>query len=155
MKKILIAVIAVIVLLCGGGGAAYYFLVYNHKDGGKTVKIEKPKPILFAEISNLVVSVPKSATDLSDQVYVQMSIQFATTDKKAPASFTTMLPIIQSKMLTLLMQQNADQLMNPKNHNALSKNLLSVVNQVLDKSAGFTPQNPFSAAYITNIVEQD
>lgn len=156
MKKIIIAAasVAVVALLCGGG-AAYYFLFMHHDKGTKTVKIEKPKPILFAELSNLVVSVPKSASDSSDQVYVQMSVQFATTNPQAPVAFSTMLPIIQAKMLTLLMQQKADQLMNPQNHVALSKSLLSIVNQVLDESAGFTPSNPFSAAYITNIVEQD
>ena len=156
MKKLIIAILAiVIVILLCGGGAAYYFLFYHHSNGSKTVHVEKPKPILFAELSNLVASVPKSSSDTSDQVYVQMSIQFATTDPKALVAFTTMLPIIQSKMLTLLMQQKADQLMNPQNHDSLSKSLLSVVNQVLDKNAGFTPADPFSAAYITNIVEQD
>lgn len=158
MKKIIIAIVAivaVVVLLCGGG-AAYYFLFYLHDNSGKAVAHkEKPKPILFAELSNLVASVPKSSSDLSDQVYVQMSIQFATTDPKAVAAFSAMLPIIQAKMLTLLMQQKADQIMNPQNHDSLSKSLLSVVNEVLDKNSGFTPSNPFSAAYITNIVEQD
>lgn len=156
MKKMMIAVAAVflVVLLCGGG-AAYYFIFYQHKSTNHFTKHEKPKPILFAELTNFVVSVPKSESDLSDQVYVQMSIQFATTDPKALASFSAVLPIVQSRLLTMLMQQKADQIMNPKNHDALTKSLLSVVNQVLDKNAGFTPADPFSAAYITNIVEQD
>lgn len=152
MKKLIIAVIVAIVLLFCAGGAAFYFMVYNHNHNKHT---EKTQPILFAQITNLVVSVPQSSENQSNQVYIELSVQFACTNPKAIASFNNLLPIIQAKMVSMLMQKQAVQLMDPKTHQDLSKNLLFIANNVLENEGGFSPVAPFSAAYITNIVEQD
>lgn len=152
MKKIIFVLIAAFVLLCCVGGAGFYFKIYSHTGSKHT---EKLKPILFAQIKNLVVSVPQNSESPSNQVYVELSVQFATTDQKAISSFNNLLPIIQAKIISMLMEKQAVQLMDPKTHQDLSKNLLFIANEVLEKNDGFSMGGPFSAAYITNIVEQD
>lgn len=155
MKKIIIALVAVLILLILGGGGAYYYFFKMRHNTEKTVSLPPPKPIMFAQIGNLVVSVPTSANDTSDQVFIELSVQFATTDTKAIASFNDLLPIIQAEMVNLLMKQTAVQLMNPNTHAQLSTEFLTIVNGVLSKAQDFHPVNPFTAAYITNIVQQN
>lgn len=155
MKKIIIAVVVVLILLVIGGGGAYYYFFKMKHHGEKTVSIPAPKPIIFAQISNLVVSVPTKADDTTDQVFIELSVQFATTDAKAVDSFNALLPIIQAEIVNLLMKQTAVQLMDPNTHAQLSNELLAIVNGVLAKNQYFKPANPFTAAYITNIVQQD
>ena len=152
MKKIIIAGVTVLVLLGGGGGAVAYLHMRHYAGPPKPLA---PKPLLFAELDNLVVSVPADSSGQSGQDYVQYSVEFASTDPNAVASFNALLPIIKAKIIDLLLTQNARQLMDPSTHPALAKNCLAIANQVLSQSAAFTPTNPFTAAYITNIVEQD
>lgn len=169
MKKIIIALITLLVLLGAGGGGAYFYL-FKMKHPAKHAAVAPPKPIIFAQIDNLVVSVPTSApsaaggaassSDSTDsdsspsQAFIQMSVQFATTDPKAVDGFNALLPIIQSEIVNTLMKQTASQLMDPNTHAKLSQTLLGIANGVLNKNQGFTPANPFTAAYITNIVQQ-
>lgn len=157
MKKIIIVAVAAIVLLCAAGGGAYfYFFKMKHHPEHKAAVLPPPKPILFAQIDGLVVSVPSGGGDASTgQVFIQLSVQFATTDPKAIDSFNALQPIIQSEMVNLLMKQTAAQLMNPDTHNQLSLELLAIANSVLAQNQYFKPANPFTAAYITNIVQQD
>jgi flagellar FliL protein len=153
MKKIILAAVGALVLLGGGAGGTVAYLHMKHHAGPP--KPPPPKPILFAQLDSIVVTVPADSSADAGQAYVQFAIQFASTDPKALASFNALQPIIKSETINLLMTQNAKQLMDPSTHAALAKNCLVIANQVLDKNAGFTPANPFTAAYITNIVEQD
>ncbi|WP_298222531.1 flagellar basal body-associated protein FliL [Acidocella sp.] len=152
MKKIILAAVGALVLLGAGGGTVAYLHMKHHAGPPKP---PPPKPILFAELDNLVVSVPVDSSGQSGQAYVQFSIEFASTDPKALVGFNGLKPIIKAKTINLLMTQTAKQLMDPSTHAALAKNCTAIANQVLDKSAAFTPPNPFTAAYITNLVEQD
>lgn len=171
MKKIIIALVALLVLLGAGGGGAYFYFVKMKHPEKKVAVVVPPKPIIFAQMNNLVVSVPTTAptaansasnssdsTDAggsSNQAFIQLSIQFATTDPKAIDGFNALLPIIQAEIVNLLMKQTATQLMDPNTHNKLSLSLLAIANGVLNKNQSFNPPNPFTAAYITNIVQQD
>lgn len=170
MKKIIIAVVAVVVLLgVAGGGAYFYFFKFKQHGDDKTASgpMTPPKPLFFAQLANLVVSVPQTGPDpasagagasdasSANQVFVQLSVQFATTDPNAVTSFNALLPIIQADMVSLLMKQNATSLMNPDTHKQLSVDFLAIANGVLAQNQYFKPQNPFTAAYITNIVQQD
>lgn len=153
MKKIIIILVAVLLVLGAAGGGAYFYF-FKMKHHAKTVTAPPPKPIIFAQLNNLVVSVPANSSTPPNQVFIQLSVQFATVDPKAVASFTDLLPIIQSEIVSLLMKKTAAQLMDPSTHNQLSLDLLGIANGVLNKQQDFKPKNPFSAAYITNIVQQ-
>jgi flagellar basal body-associated protein FliL len=153
MKKIILASVGVLVLLGGGAGGTVAYLQMKHHAGPP--KPPLPKAILFAQLDNLVISVPADSSGDSGQAYIQFAVEFASTDPKAVASFNALQPIIKSETLNLLLTENAKQLMDPSTHAALAKNCLAIANQVLNKSAAYTPPNPFTAAYITNIVEQD
>ena|ERR1700757_4607538 len=150
-KMILIAVIAV-VLLGGGIGGTMVFLSM-HRAPAKHLPLP-PKPIVFAQLNNLVITVPADTGD-STSTYVQITLQFATIDPNAVTSFNNLQPIITSQVIALLMARTAKSLMDPSTHDTLSKACLGIANAVLNKAAGYTPPNPFTAAYITNIVEQN
>ncbi len=153
MKKIILASVGAIVLLGGGAGGTLAYMQMKHHAGPP--KPPPPKPIYFAELDDLVVSVPVDSSGQSGQSYVQFSVQFASTDQNAVATFTALQPIVKAETINLLMGETAKQLMDPSTHAALAKDCLGIANQVLAKNAAYNPPNPFTAAYITNIVEQD
>ncbi|WP_234730536.1 flagellar basal body-associated FliL family protein [Acidocella facilis] len=156
MKKIILGAVAALVLVGGGGGGALvYIKMTGHHSPPAHPKPPPPKPLLFGTLENMVVSVPLDSSAQAGQGFVQISIQYATTDQKAIDSFNALLPIIKAETITLLMKQTAKQLMDPSTHDSLTKTCVTLANQVLDKNAGFTPPDPFTAAYITNIVQQD
>jgi flagellar basal body-associated protein FliL len=154
MKKIiLIAAGAAVVLSCGIGTAAYLTMSHHSTKTAKAVPAP-PKPIYFAQLADIVVSVPTDTND-SSNAYVQMTIQFSTFDQNAVTTFTNLEPIIKSQIISLLMAQTAKSLIDPGTHAALTKQCLDISNHVLNASANYNPPNPFTAGYITNLVEQD
>ncbi len=153
-KKILIIAAAAVIVLGAGAGGTFMLLSPHHAGPPKPAPPPPPKPIYFAELADLVVSVPSDSTD-STPSYIQITLQFASFDPNAVTTFTNLLPIIRAQIITLLMGGTAKSLMNTSTHDALCKSSLAIANQVLDKSANYTPPNPFNAVYITNLVEQN
>jgi len=155
MKKIILfGGIGIVVLLAGGGGA-FAYLELNQKPAAPAKPVAlPPKPIVFAALPDLVVSIPDDAGDPPSS-YVQLTLQFATTDPNAVTAFTNLQPIIKSQIISLLMNETGKTLADPAGRDTLTKNCLAISNTVLTKSAGYTPANPFSAAYITNLVVQN
>lgn len=155
MKKIIVSLVVFILIssLAGVGAYIYFFKMKHHHE--KSISVVHQGPIMFAQMSNLVVSVPANSTNTTNQVFIELSVQFSTFDPNAVSSFNDLLPIIQSKIVSMLMEKNAVDLMNPNTHKSLSFDFLAIVNSVLDKQQNFKPKDPFSAAYITNIVQQD
>src|ERR1700761_7941786 len=72
------------------GGAAHAHDAANTKDDAH------PKPIYFADLPSVVVSLPPQAGAPATS-YVQIGMQFATHDKQALESFNTLQPIIKSQ----------------------------------------------------------
>lgn len=162
MKKVIILVFSLVFLLAAGGAGYFYFFKMKHS--GKNTEAIVIKPILFAQISNLVVSVQQGENNSansdgngnsSNQVFVEISVQFSTNNPKAVYSFNALLPIIQSQIVDLLMKKTAEQIMDPNTHDKLCTSLLAIANGVLNKNQDFNPSSPFLQAYITNIVQQD
>ncbi len=151
MKKIILIAVTAVVLLGGGIGGVFAYLSLHHpKQAAKTL----PKPIYFAQLGDIVVTVPADTSDPTS-TYVQITLQFSSFDTNALTSFDNLQPIIKSQVIALLMEKSAKELMDPATHDALSKSCLTIANQVLNKAANYTPPNPFTAAYITNLVEQN
>ena len=113
-----------------------------------------PKQIYFSELPDVVVSVPTSSDDPTS-AFVQFAVQFSTYDPNAGATFSALQPIIKSEIISLLMNQTGKSLQDPATRAALAQNSLAIANAVLARSANYTPANPFTAAYITNLVVQD
>jgi len=155
MKKLIIIGVAAILLLGGGGAAAYFLLLAPHaKQTAAKPPPPKPKPLLFAELSDLVASIPPD-TGQPASSYMSMSIQFATTDAAAPAAFTGIAPIAKAAVISLMLAQTAKTITDPTTRAALAAACLKAVNQALTQNANYTPPNPFTAAYITNLVVQN
>jgi flagellar basal body-associated protein FliL len=156
MKKIILIAAGAVVLLGGGIGGTVAFLTMGHHAGGPAKAAPPPpKPIYFAQLGDVVVSVPADGSDGAATTYVQITLQFSTFDQNAVTTFTNLQPIIKAQIINLLMAQTAKALVDPNTHAALAKDCLDISNQVLDASANYTPPNPFTAAYITNLVEQN
>ncbi|WP_297371391.1 flagellar basal body-associated protein FliL [Acidocella sp.] len=153
MKKSIIAMIAggVVLVVGAGGGAAYMLL---HKAPAATHAAVAPKPLYFADMSGLVVSVP-SDVNSGDQVYIQISVQFSTYDQNAATAFDSVSPIIKSQIIQFLMAKTAKDIMAPANQPAMSGAFLKIVNDAMSKAGPYSGTSPFSAAYITNLVEQN
>ncbi len=155
MKKLIIIGVAALLLLGGGGAAAYFLLLAPHaKTATAKPSPPKPKPLLFSELIDLVASIPPD-TGQPASSYLSMSIQFSTTDPAAPAAFTGIVPIIKSEIITLMLNQTGKTVSDPAARQALLAASLAAVNQALTKTVDYTPANPFTAAYITNLVVQN
>jgi flagellar basal body-associated protein FliL len=155
MKKIIIIAAGAVVLLAGGIGGTVAIMSMGHKDAtAAPAPPPPPKPPQFAELDNIVVSVPADTTD-STPAYVSLTLQFASPDPNAVTAFATFQPVIKAAVLDTLMAETAKSLMDPTTHPALTAKCLGIANQVLDKQGGYTPPDPFTAAYITSLVEQN
>ena len=151
MKKIILFVaLGVVVLGAAGGGYAWFTL--SHHKPAKAV-VAAPKPILFATVANVVVSVPDNSGD-PPSAFVQFAVEFATTDPNAVTAFAGVQPIIKSQIISLLMTETGASLQSPANRATLTQNCLKDANEVLAHSASYTAP-AFTAAYITNLVVQD
>jgi len=158
-KMLMLAGAAVVVIGVAIGGALGVMALMSH--GATNAHAAKPKPvvvppkpILFAQLGDIVVSVPTD-TGAPASSFVQFAIQFATTDPNAVTSFTALQPIIKANVISLLMNETGSSLQQAATRDALLKNCLGIANNVLNKSAGYTPPSPFTAAYITNLVVQE
>ncbi|MGP8026614.1 MAG: flagellar basal body-associated FliL family protein [Acidocella sp.] len=155
MKKVMLNGIIAVTMLGAGIGGTFAFLGMNHHNGSATAAtMPAPKPIYFAQLDDVVVSVPTDSNNPAN-TYIDITLQFSTFDQNAVTTFTNLQPIIKSQVINLLMAQTSKSLTDPTTHDALSKQCLAIANQVLNTSANYTPPNPFTAAYITNLVEQD
>ena len=159
MNKFVTAGIVVVAIAAGAGAmfGAMHFLSMNrpaeaHSTPTRTDPAH-PKPIFFADLSDIVVSVPPQAGAPATS-YVQIGMQFSTYDQRALANFTTFQPIIKSEVINLLMSETSAALQDPTTRAVLIQNCLDAANSVLAKDAGSTDK-PFTAAYITNFVVQD
>jgi len=153
MKKIILIAIAAVVLLGGGIGGLFYYLSMHHASVA-THRLPPPRPIYFAELDDLVVTVPADTGDATS-TYVQITLEFSSFDPNAVTDFSNLQPIIKSQIITLLMAKTAKSLMDPSTHDDLTRTCLAIANQVVNKTADYAPPNPFTAAYITNLVEQN
>jgi flagellar basal body-associated protein FliL len=154
VKKIILIAVVAVVLLGGGIGSVFVFLSMHHSSTAANSAPPPPKLIYFAELADLVITVPADSGDATP-TYVQMTLQFSTFDTNAVTVFTNLQPIIKAEIIELLMGKTAKSLMDPSTHNELNKACLGITNQVLNKAANYTPPNPFTAGYITNLVEQN
>lgn len=157
MKKIILIAIPVILLLAGGGVfAALTLTPHKHAAIQNTApaKPAPPKPLYFAAIDDIVVSIPDDAGNPPSD-FLQFGMQFSTYDPNAVTAFTQLQPIIKSGLIGLLLNQTGKSLEDPASRDTLSQKGLALVNAVLTRNAGYTPANPFIAAYITNLVVQN
>jgi len=146
------AIVVVALLGAGGTFGAMHFLHLGSKTPHKAVVLP-PKPVLFADLSGLVVSLSPQAGQPATS-FVQFGIQFATTDPNALVSFASLQPIIKSAIINLLLNETSAQLQDPAVRASLISSSLAVANSILLKN-GYPPPAPFSAGYITDLVVQD
>jgi flagellar basal body-associated protein FliL len=147
-------VVAAAALGAGGMYAAQYVLPHPALNAAAAAVKPAPKPIMFADISDIMVSIPPTA-GAPATAYLQFAVQFATTDPNALIVFAQLQPIIKADIINLLMNETSGSLQDPQTRADLIKNCLEISNDVLDQKANYTPASPFSAAYITNLVVQD
>jgi flagellar basal body-associated protein FliL len=150
-----IAVVLALLLGIGGTFGVMHFLMPAPKaDASKPAPPPPPKPIFFAEIPDVVVSIPPEAGQPASS-YVQLGVQFSTYDEKALTTFAELQPIIKASIINLMLNETSAGLQTPAGRADIVKNCQNIANTVMNNSANYTPANPFFGAYITNLVIQD
>lgn len=159
-NKILLTGGTVIIALALGIGGTYGFMttmnMTSHRSqeaAAAPPKLSPPAPVYFAEVPDIVVSIPDAAGDPPSS-FVQFGIQFQTTDMVAVNDFNTLEPIIKSQIMDLLMQETGTTLQSAATRTDLTTKSLAVVNTAL-QTRNYVQKPPFSAAYITSLVVQD
>ena len=94
MEKIILIAVAAVVLLGGGIGGVFAYLSLQHH-AKPVAKVVPPKPIYFAQLGDIVVTVPADTSDPTT-TYVQITLQFSSFDTNAITSFDNLQPIIKS-----------------------------------------------------------
>ena len=118
MNKLVTACVIILAIAAGAGAmfGVMHFLpmggAAHAHDTAKTDRHAHPKPIFFADLSDIVVSIPPQAGAPATS-YVQIGMQFSTYDQRALESFTTFQPIIKSQVINLLMSETSAALQNP------------------------------------------
>ena len=158
LKALLIVLIVILAIAAGIGGTLgvteYVHHVTATVASGDMPKAAPPKPLFFATLSDVTVSIPPEAGSPATS-YVEFSVQLSTYDQNALVTFEELQPIIKSAVITLLMNETSQSLQDPQTRVDLTKGCLHIANDVLDRNASYTPANPFGSAYITNLVVQD
>jgi flagellar basal body-associated protein FliL len=163
MLKILgIFVVAVVSLLIGSGGT-FGVMTFLHHGASAAGSAGAPqprlvaaviKPTYFASLSDITVSIPPEPETPATS-YVLFSIKFSTTDQGALVAFDELQPIIKSAIITRLLNETTQSLQSLQARTELMASALGIVNGILAKSLNYNPPNPFTAAYIANLVTQD
>jgi flagellar basal body-associated protein FliL len=152
--------LGVVVVAAGlgvGGTIGAQMFMPHHADTSLPAKPPPPappKPVLFADVSDITVSIPPD-TGQPATSYLQFAVQFSTTDPNALVVFAQLQPIIKADIINLLMNETSKGLQDPQTRADLMKSCLDISNEVLSQKANYTPATPFSSAYITNLVVQD
>jgi flagellar basal body-associated protein FliL len=157
LKALLIVLVALFAVIASVGGTLGAMQYLHHPDSvtPSADSVKPPtKPIYFATLSDITVSIPPQS-DTAATSYVEFSVQLSTYDQSALVYFEEMEPIIKSAVIALLMNETSQSLQDPQTRVDLSKGCLHIANDVLARNASYTPANPFTAAYITNLVVQD
>jgi flagellar basal body-associated protein FliL len=158
MRKLLLIAGGIVLALaaCVGATIGIMKFVYPAAIGeaaATPVKVAA-KPLFFASIDDVTVSVPPDSGDPATS-YVEFGMQFATHDQHALETFSRLQPIIKADIINILMSETTQSLQDANARAALIQSCLKVANDVLSKEASYTPANPFTAGYITNLVVQD
>lgn len=148
-KKMLIIIIAIVVLLAGGGGA-YFFLMgddssttaeqtsadgasaeQSNKDGeeekakvGSALYVPMPRPFRF--------NVPGAARDRFVEIRVQLLVRGGDNEENAKMN----IPLIESTLLNIFSQANADDLSTSVGKEALKQQSLTAVQLVMKELEG-------------------
>jgi len=158
-KNLLLAGLVVASIGAGVGGTLGatrllpHYLALLH-EAATSRAASKPKPIYFADLSDVVVSIPPQPGAPATS-YVEFGVQFSTYDPNAVANFNNFQPIIKAQVISLLMNETSSELQDPKTRASLIQNCLDISNTVLAENGDAAPTPPFGAAYITNLVIQD
>jgi flagellar basal body-associated protein FliL len=159
VSKLVVVVAAMVAILAGIGGTLGVQRYLLHPATASAAKpahpvAQPPKPIYFADLADVVVSVPPQAGAQATS-YVDFDMQFATNDAKAPVDFSALQPIIKAEIVNLVMNQTSAALQEPATRAGLIQQCLAIANNVLAKDAIPNTPPPFYAAYITSLVIQD
>jgi flagellar basal body-associated protein FliL len=158
VKILLIVLIAILAIAATIGGTLGVTEYLHHASptvaSGVAPKPPPPKPVYFATLTDVTVSIPPE-TGAPATSYLEFSVQFSSNDQNSLVTFEELQPIIKAAVITLLMNETSQSLQDPQTRVDLTKGCLHIANEVLDRNASYNPPNPFSSAYITNLVVQD
>lgn len=144
-KKLIFAVAALLLIGAIGGGAAWFFM--GKADGEEAAKPVAPKPPVFSALEPFVVNLQP---EMGEQ-YLQVAMTLQVADLPHADQIKLYMPMIRSRLLTLLSSKGASELTTPAGKTKLAEEIITVLNEPFAPGA---PSLGVSSVFFTAFVIQ-
>ncbi len=155
-KKFILLVL--LLLIATGGGAAWWFLLRPQMaPSPEALAAEKEKHMHFISLEPFVTNL---ASQDGSAHYLQVKIDLKTFDPKADEQVNAMMPEIRNAILKILAGQAANQVGTVAGREALRRQILDEVNELLETRGGIlshpktAKSPPIAGVYFTAFVVQ-
>lgn len=131
-KRLLLAVAAVVLVGALGGAAAWYFL--KPAPGAEEEAASKPvapKPPVFSALEPFVVNLQP---EMGEQ-YLQVAMTLQVAEQAQADQIKLYMPMIRSRMLTLLSSKRPSELTTPEGKTKLAEEIMTVLNEPFAQGA--------------------
>jgi flagellar FliL protein len=146
-KKMLIIAGVVLVLLIAGGSAAAYFFMHKPGNNPTVAKKEDLAPPVFLPLDNFTVNL---SPDEGDK-YLQVTLTLQVPDEKDADTIKAHMPQVRDRILLLLSNQKASDLLTEAGKNQLTREIISTINKPFDPAGD--PQK-VSGVFFTSFIIQ-
>ena len=150
--------ILLVLLLLIAGGAVWWFLLRPHTaPSPEALAAEKEKHMHFISLEPFVTNL---ASQDGSAHYLQVKIDLKTFDPKTDEQVNTMMPEIRNTILKILAGQAANQVGTVAGREALRRQILDAMNELLETRGGMLPppkgakSSPIVGVYFTAFVVQ-
>lgn len=132
MKKVIISIVAVVLVIALAGGGFLAYLAFKPKESA--VKVEKKAEetaVVFIPLETFTVNLagaPSAAgASTSPERFAQIGMNLALTDPKAEEPIKQRMPLLRDRILRIIAQKTAEQLLTPKGKDELAKQIVEAV----------------------------
>lgn len=151
-KKLIIIIGAVVLLLAIGGGAAFFLMGDDSAEGDPAAQ-EVVEEVVEPKGDPVYVEVKPAFTvnlDPKDPVgFLQIGIQILTYYELVGEELNTHMPLIKNNLFTLFGTQKSADLRSKEGKEALQKEVLKTVQEVIDKyGSGGEVENVFFTSFV-------
>jgi flagellar FliL protein len=122
-RKKLILVVGLLVLLLGGAGGAAWYIMDDGDETATQAKEAPPKPPVYLPLETFTVNLGHDAQFLQ----VDLTLQLA--DQAEIDVIKQHMPRVRSRLLALLANQDADELLDSGGKDRLAKAIMAEINQ--------------------------
>lgn len=144
-RKKLILILGLIVLLLAGAGAGAWFFMSGEDENTQEAKQTPPKPPVYLPLETFTVNLGHDSQFLQVDLTLQLAEQGETEVIKQH------MPRVRSRLLALLANQDADDLLSPDGKDKLAKAIMAEVNQPFEPKS--KPQNVTDVLFTSFVIQ--